>query len=312
MRTLIGSLLLVVAGLGYILKLSPELRSEIGRVAGAIARPIVIPAVELINVPAFVYVASFVIFASGVVACLVYRFAVLGPRLSELRDIRTAVGNLPLPRVRGPRDREAWPTACHQLGELFGEHAMFVSAWSAFLSDAVRTGGVPQRPFSAFVAQEPDPPTAGDDIMSSLPGYFTSVGLIFTFIGLVVALYFAAKGFRTGDLGEARAAIIQLLNAASFKFLTSVSALISALVISLFTRYAAARALGERQRTLQKIELYLAGWRDKLGSGSGERALVPADLLNRFDALLTGIQALSADVKRLVVHADAKDRDVAV
>ena len=313
MRALIGGLLLLVASLGYLLKASPELREQIGAAASAVARPIVIPAIELINVPAFVYIVSLVILTSGLLVCVIYRFAVIGPRLSELRHVRTGIGSLQLPRARSGRDREAWPEARHQLGDLLGEHGTFVSAWSAFLAESMRADGIPQRPFSSFVVQEPDRPTAGDDIMASLPGYFTSVGLIFTFIGLVVALYFAAKGFRTGDLGEARAAIIQLLNAASFKFLTSVSALISALIVSLFVRYATARTTGDRDRTVQKIELYLAGWREKVGSSfGGERALAPADLLGRFDALLAGIQALSNDVKRLVVHADAKDRDVAV
>ncbi|MGI3903976.1 MAG: hypothetical protein ACRYGP_33325 [Janthinobacterium lividum] len=310
MRALVGAALFVVALLVYAVTGSSSVREQIGAAATAMARPIVVPAVELINVPAFVYVVSLVILTSGVAACLIYSFAVLRPRLAEFSRVRAGVGELPEPRARPGRD--AWPEARHQLGDLLGSHGTFVSAWSAFLAESTRADGIPQRPFSSFVAQEPDPPSTGDDIMGSLPGYFTSVGLIFTFIGLVVALYFAAKGFRTGDLGEARAAIIQLLNAASFKFLTSVSALISALVVSLFFRYTAARAKGERTRTLQRVELYLAGWREKVGSGFGERALTPADLLGRFDTLLAGIQALSADVKRLVAHADVKDRDVAV
>ncbi len=310
MRSLVGVALFVVACLVYVVTESSALREQIGAAATAVARPIVVPAVELINVPAFVYVVSLVILTSGIVACLVYRFTVLGPRLAEMRRVRDGVSDLPEPRARPSRD--AWPEARHQLGELLGSHGMFVSAWSAFLAESTRGAGIPQRPFSSFVAQEPDAPSTGDDIMGSLPGYFTSVGLIFTFIGLVVALYFAAKGFRTGDIGEARAAIIQLLNAASFKFLTSVSALISALMVSLFARYAIARTTGDRERTLQKVEIYIAGWREKLGSSFGERGLAPADLLSRFDALLASIQSLSSDVKRLVVHADAKDRDVAV
>lgn len=312
MKTLTGVVVLLVASLGYLLTSSPALREQIGAIASAVARPIVLPAVELINVPAFVYVVSLVILGSGVAACLVYRFTVVSPRFHDLRQIRAGVSGLPVPRARVGRDRQAWPEARQQLGGLLVDHATFVSAWSAFLAESVRADGIPQRPFSSFVAQEPDPPSAGDEIMASLPGYFTSVGLIFTFVGLVVALYFAAKGFRTGDMGEARAAIIQLLNAASFKFLTSVSALISALVISLFARYSAARTTGDRDRTVQKVELYLAGWSEKVGSSFGERALAPADLLTRFDTLLAGIESLSADVKRIVAHADVKGRDVAI
>ena len=310
MKSLIGVVLLLLASLGYLVAASPEVRDQIGAAAGAVARPLVIPVVELINVPAFVYIASLMILGSGAAACLAYRVSVVAPRLAELRRVRAGIGDLPMPRGRGGRD--AWAEARHRLGNLFGEHAIFVSAWSAFVSESVRSDGVPHRPFSSFVAQEPDPPSAGDDIMASLPGYFTSIGLIFTFVGLVVALYFAAKGFRSGDLQEARAAIVQLLNAASFKFLTSVSALVSALVVSLFARYTAARTAGDRARTVQRVDAYLAAWRDKEGAGSGERSLAPADLTTRFDALLAAIEILSAEVRRLGDHADAEGRDAAV
>ena len=170
--------------------------------------------------------------------------SVVAPRSANLGRLRDTIGDLALPRARSSRD--AWLEARHSLGALLIEHATFVSAWSALAAGSVASNGVPQRPFSSFAAQEPDPPSAGDDMMASLPGYFTSIGLVFTFIGLVVALYFAAKGFRSRDVAEARAAIVRLLNAASFKFLTSVSALVSALAVSLCTRYAAARLADDR------------------------------------------------------------------
>ncbi len=310
MRKVFGAALLVLASLGYLLATSPDAREWVGAAATAVVRPVVIPVVELINVPAFVYVVSLAILLSGVAACAAYRVSVLGPKLAGLRRLRSDLGELPLPRARGGRGRESWPQARHGLGDLLGAHACFVSAWAVFAAESVQAGGVPQRPFSSFLAQEPDPPSPGDEMMASLPGYFTSVGLIFTFVGLVVALYFAAKGFRTGDIDQARAAIVQLLNAASFKFLSSVSALISALGISVFARYAAARALGERVRTVQGIELYLAAWREVTGPGGADRGFAPADFLGRFDALLAGIESLSADVRRIAARADAKGRDV--
>ena len=56
MRSLTGVVLLLTAGLGDFVVSSPDVRDEIGTVAGALARPIIIMEVELINVPAFVYV----------------------------------------------------------------------------------------------------------------------------------------------------------------------------------------------------------------------------------------------------------------
>ena len=52
--------------------------------------------------------------------------------------------------------------------------------------------------------------------MSALPGYSPRSDFILTFIGLVVALYFAAKGFRWETLSRRAEAILQLLNASAF------------------------------------------------------------------------------------------------
>ena len=174
-----------------------------------------------------------------------------------------------------------------------------MAGWSAFQAESLRGRGVPGRPFSSFVAAEPSDAAEPGGFMHSLPGTFTSVGLILTFVGLVVALYFAAKGFRTGDMGQAKAAIVQLLNAASFKFLTSVSALISALVVSLYGRYGSAAVRRERRNTLERVEVFLAAWRERVGVGRGGETLAPADLLRRFDALLAAVADLARDVRRL-------------
>ena len=70
-RYLVGVALFVVACFIYVVTESLAVREQIGAAATAVARPIVVPAVELINVPAFVYVVSLVILTSGIAACLV-------------------------------------------------------------------------------------------------------------------------------------------------------------------------------------------------------------------------------------------------
>jgi hypothetical protein len=282
----------------YVVSRSADLQGAIGSAATAVVRPIVLPLVELINVPAFVYCAALLILAAGVTACVLYQFAALRPHLAELRTVRAAVSDLQ-PPLMGAVKSEAWTDARHALGTLLQRHGLFVAAWSAFQAESLRGRGVPSRPFSSFVASEPGDATEPGTTMRALPSYFTSVGLILTFVGLVVALYFAAKGFRTGDMDQAKAAIVQLLNAASFKFLTSVSALISAFLISLYSRYGSAVVRRERRNTIERIEIYLTAWREKVGVGYGGETLAPADLLRRFDALLTGVADLARDVKRL-------------
>jgi hypothetical protein len=68
--------------------------------------------------------------------------------------------------------------------------------------------------------------------LSSLPGYYVGMGLVLTFMGLVASLYFAGNGMKTGDFEEVRSAFVQLLNAATFKFMTSIVGISSSLLLS--------------------------------------------------------------------------------
>jgi hypothetical protein len=64
-------------------------------------------------------------------------------------------------------------------------------------------------------------------------GYFTGIGLVLTFIGLVAALKFAATGIASPDPVVAKDALNALLGAASFKFMTSIAGLGSSLLLSI-------------------------------------------------------------------------------
>jgi hypothetical protein len=72
--------------------------------------------------------------------------------------------------------------------------------------------------------------------MQALPNYFVGLGLVMTFLGLIAGLWFASQGMRTADMIEARAALVHLLNSATFKFLTSVAGIAMSLVVSLAFR----------------------------------------------------------------------------
>ena len=72
--------------------------------------------------------------------------------------------------------------------------------------------------------------------MQALPNYFVGLGLVLTFLGLIAGLYFASRGMRTADMIEARAALVHLLNSATFKFLTSVAGISMSLIVSLTFR----------------------------------------------------------------------------
>lgn len=68
--------------------------------------------------------------------------------------------------------------------------------------------------------------------ISSLPGYYVGMGLVLTFMGLVASLYFAGHGMKTGDFNEVRSAFVQLINASTFKFMTSIVGISSSLLLS--------------------------------------------------------------------------------
>jgi hypothetical protein len=74
----------------------------------------------------------------------------------------------------------------------------------------------------------------------ALPNYFVGVGLLLTFFGLVAALYFASEGIKAGSsLTQMQSALRDLLHAATFKFLTSISGLFSSIILSVIYRLAA-------------------------------------------------------------------------
>jgi ABC-type transporter Mla subunit MlaD len=71
----------------------------------------------------------------------------------------------------------------------------------------------------------------------SLPNLFVGLGLLFTFIGLVSALYFATKGIEGADIAQTQSALHDLLHAATFKFYTSVAGLAGSIILGLILRW---------------------------------------------------------------------------
>jgi phage host-nuclease inhibitor protein Gam len=70
----------------------------------------------------------------------------------------------------------------------------------------------------------------------AIPNYFVGIGLLFTFIGLVSALYFASGGVTDPDIKKAQEAFKDLLDAATVKFLTSIAGLFSSIFLSMLIK----------------------------------------------------------------------------
>jgi hypothetical protein len=118
------------------------------------------------------------------------------------------------------------------------ENPVVGEAWRAYaptLSPAPGSDdaiGYTRRPADSF--NETLLAGAGIDLRfyHAVPNMLVGVGLLFTFIGLVAALYFASAGVAAVDVRVAQESLRELLAAATFKFVTSIAGLASSLVFS--------------------------------------------------------------------------------
>jgi gas vesicle protein len=121
-------------------------------------------------------------------------------------------------------------------------HPILGHAWKEFDETLVKAGHSvrntlrPQAFFSYAALKEK---LVGLKIMPGVPGYFVGIGLLLTFIGLVIALSKAASGTEAAHLATGGAgaeamqgALRELLQAATFKFSTSIAGLGASIFLS--------------------------------------------------------------------------------
>ena len=101
----------------------------------------------------------------------------------------------------------------------------------------------------------------------AIPNILVGIGLLFTFIGLIAALYYASEGVAAPDVKLAQAALRDLLHAATFKFVTSVAGLLASILFSawekrtLHTLYNRFTALGRAlDRKIPVVTLEQLTW----------------------------------------------------
>jgi hypothetical protein len=281
----------IIALLGGLLVLAAGLQTYWGPGQGALSaavKPLIGEALALINAPAFTYSASAAIVLSAVAMCLLFWDRRIRPARRELAAIADRLAAMPL---AGPGGATPWPQLTAQIAAALASNRTLLAAWASHVRGDGRLGEGSFGDAAQIEAQRRERDENG--LMAALPGYYTTVGLILTFVGLVVALYFAARGFRSGDIEEARQSIIQLLNASAFKFLTSVAALASALMISLVTRGLLSGLRQQAWAAAAAVDDALSRWRALAGAA-------PATADGNAE-LLEAIRRLSAEVSRLSV-----------
>ncbi len=124
-----------------------------------------------------------------------------------------------------------------ELTHFFKQQTLFAQHWDAFKQSLIVTqssAGIyyTQRPAYYFNLQTFVAPKMNLALFQAVPNSLVGIGLFFTFIGLVAALWFASAGVAAADMEQAKQALRDLLHAATFKFVTSIAGLLASLVFS--------------------------------------------------------------------------------
>lgn len=117
----------------------------------------------------------------------------------------------------------------------------------------------------------------------AVPNYFVGIGLVFTFLGLVAALFFASQGVGASDVKVAQRSLGYLLQASTFKFLTSIAGLVASLALSIGYRILVLRLTRGIDRLVRALDQRLV-LVDAIGIG-----LAQTNELRRQNKLLEGL-----------------------
>ncbi len=142
-------------------------------------------------------------------------------------------------KALGPRSPERFAAGFDRVSQRLRRHALIGHAWLEFEETLVRADGAVRntvRPQSFINLAHARERLTGLKMMASIPGFFVGLGLLLTFIGLVLALNKAAGSTTAGSASAMTAALNGLLDAATFKFSTSIAGLGASLVLSLLFR----------------------------------------------------------------------------
>jgi len=138
-------------------------------------------------------------------------------------------------KALGPkRDPRAFRGEFQTADQRLSNHPLVGHAWSEFAKTCVKEDVVVRtvRPGSLISASAARENLAGLKLMPTIPGYFVGLGLLLTFVGLVIALSKAAGGV-AGSPENMTQSLRELLDAATFKFATSIAGLFASLALAL-------------------------------------------------------------------------------
>ncbi|MFM9889645.1 MAG: hypothetical protein ACKVOE_03230 [Rickettsiales bacterium] len=203
---------------------------------------------------------------------LVFIFALLDGMV-RLNEVAKATKNATA-LIEAAPDSQALYEQFEQLNDRFAKLPLYANAWHEFsktvILDPVRTLiRITRRPAEYFNAGSIIAARLNIRLFNAMPGYLISLGLFFTFIGLVAAIAIAAAGLGAADVAKTQAALVQLLDVASLKFISSVAGISLSIILSVAQKaqynrvtllLSAFGAAIERRTQLVTMEQLLQQW----------------------------------------------------
>jgi len=221
--------------LGYLVSLTFPIVSEWsnGRLVLAVLSEVANGYFENVSEPKFAYALACVIVSSATGIALVFLVLhVLFIRLSLwLAQRPIAITN----------SKKEFKENFESIRQFLLEDPLIGFAWDEYSKTCVRSGKETDPVYSMVRSQTllnvglARERLTGLKLLPTIPGYFVGIGLLLTFIGLVIALSKAASG-TSSNAASMTASLQQLLNAATFKFSTSIAGLFSSIALSMLFR----------------------------------------------------------------------------
>lgn len=121
----------------------------------------------------------------------------------------------------------------------FLEEKVFHNSWSEFTETVIIDVDsnriiTTKRPNDYFNEHSIISPHINLRLLHAVPNYLVGLGLLFTFIGLIAAIHFAALGLGSADGGQE--ALKNLLQMASVKFWSSIAGLFCSILLSIIQK----------------------------------------------------------------------------
>ena len=195
--------------------------------------------------------------------------------------------------------------------EKLADHPLLGNAWKNFKQTLIITEQdiyYTVRPVQYFNETTIVSPYVNLRLYQAVPNMLVGIGIWFTFIGLVAALWFASKGVAAPDIIQAQLSLQDLLHAATFKFVTSIAGLFASLLFSWAEKAKLYRLHLQLNQFCQSLEscLILHSPLQQEVQLLNESRLQTYYLKNLPQTLLQTMQPLVSKIDHLIDKADHK------